>query len=304
VSDSLAAAGDVFLVYQRDIRQVSRHTLEGYGRDIRRFISFCAASDTLEAAAVLEADVRNWVAQLHRQGLSPTSIQRALSSVRSLYRFLSERDPALGNPAVGVQAPKRRRNLPKTLDPDNVNHLFKSRPETTLDFRDMAIAELLYSSGLRLSELVAANINDLDFNERIITVTGKGRKTRSLPVGGPALQAVKDWLSLRPLGSEELEPASPLFVSSRGTRISPRSVQLRLQRMAQMSALPGKLHPHMLRHSFASHMLESSGDLRAVQELLGHSDISTTQIYTHLDFQHLSKVYDAAHPRARRKNKE
>ena len=303
MSDSLAAACDIFLSYQRDVRQVSHHTLEGYGRDIRRFIVFCAATNTQEPAAVREADVRNGVAQLHRQGLSPTSIQRALSSIRSLYRFISERDASVGNPALGVQAPKRRRSLPKTLDPDSVNHLFQWQPETTLDFRDMAIAELLYSSGLRLSELISANINDLEFNERIITVTGKGRKTRKLPVGGPALKAVEKWLSLRPLGTEEVQPASPLFVSNRGKRISPRSVQLRLQRMARFSALPGKLHPHMLRHSFASHMLESSGDLRAVQELLGHSDISTTQIYTHLDFQHLSKVYDAAHPRARRKNK-
>ncbi len=303
MSDSLAAACDIFLSYQRDVRQVSHHTLEGYGRDIRRFIVFCAATNTQKPAAVREADVRNWVAQLHRQGLSPTSIQRALSSIRSLYRFISERDASVGNPALGVQAPKRRRNLPKTLDPDSVNHLFQWQPETTLDFRDMAIAELLYSSGLRLSELISANINDLEFNERIITVTGKGRKTRKLPVGGPALKAVEKWLSLRPLGTEDVQPASPLFVSNRGQRISPRSVQLRLQRMARFSALPGKLHPHMLRHSFASHMLESSGDLRAVQELLGHSDISTTQIYTHLDFQHLSKVYDAAHPRARRKNK-
>ena len=303
MSDSLAAACDIFLSYQRDVRQVSHHTLEGYGRDIRRFIVFCAATNPQEPAAVREADVRNWVAQLHRQGLSPTSIQRALSSIRSLYRFISERDASVGNPALGVQAPKPRRSLPKTLDPDSVNHLFQWQPETTLDFRDMAIAELLYSSGLRLSELISANINDLEFNERIITVTGKGRKTRKLPVGGPALKAVEKWLSLRPLGTEEVQPASPLFVSNRGKRISPRSVQLRLQRMARFSALPSKLHPHMLRHSFASHMLESSGDLRAVQELLGHSDISTTQIYTHLDFQHLSKVYDAAHPRARRKNK-
>ncbi len=303
MSDALTTACDVFLVYQRDIRQVSKHTLEGYGRDIRRFISFCASRDTQDIAAVRDADVRGWVAQLHRQGLAATSIQRALSSVRALYRFHSERNPSIGNPALGIQAPKQRRNLPKTLDADSVNHLFQWRPETTLDFRDLAIAELLYSSGLRLSELVSANINDVDFNERIMTVTGKGRKTRTLPVGAPALKAIKHWLSLRPLGNEEVQHTSPLFVSTRGQRISPRSVQLRLQRMARFSALPGKLHPHMLRHSFASHMLESSGDLRAVQELLGHSDISTTQIYTHLDFQHLSKVYDAAHPRARRKNK-
>ena len=303
MSTSLATAKDVFLDYQREVRQVSPHTLDGYGRDINRFVICCSDAGKSDVADIVEADVRRWVALLHRQGLSATSIQRALSSLRALFRFLSERDLAIRNPVLGVRAPKTRRSLPKTLDPDNVGALFKWRPETTLDHRDMAIAELLYSSGLRLSELVAANIGDLKIEESTITVTGKGRKTRNVPVGGPALTAIKKWLALRPLAGETIGPSAPLFVSSRGQRISPRSVQLRLQRLAKYSALPGKLHPHMLRHSFASHMLESSGDLRAVQEFLGHSDISTTQIYTHLDFQHLAKVYDSAHPRARRKNK-
>jgi len=303
VNASLAAAREQFLDYQRDVRQVSRHTLNGYGRDIERFSNFCAGAGKQRPDTIREPDVRAWVAKLHREGLSPTSIQRSLSSIRALFRYLSERDPAVGNPALGVQAPKIRRNLPKTLDPDSVGTLFKWQPETTLDHRDMAMAELLYSSGLRLAELVAANIGDLAMGESTITVTGKGRKTRTVPVGGPAIAAIKKWLSLRPLGAEPLNASAPLFISSRGRRISPRSVQLRLQRLAKYSALPGKLHPHMLRHSFASHLLESSGDLRAVQEFLGHSDISTTQIYTHLDFQHLAKVYDSAHPRARRKNK-
>ena len=303
MNESLAAARKQFLDYQRDVRQVSRHTLDGYGRDIERFSNFCGEAGKQRPDAIQESDVRAWGAKLHREGLSPTSIQRSLSSVRALFRFLSERDPSVGNPALGVQAPKIRRNLPKTLDPDSVGTLFKWQPETTLDHRDMAMAELLYSSGLRLAELVAANIGDLAMGESTITVTGKGRKTRTVPVGGPAIAAIKQWLSLRPLGAEPLDASAPLFISSRGQRISPRSVQLRLQRLAKYSALPGKLHPHMLRHSFASHLLESSGDLRAVQEFLGHSDISTTQIYTHLDFQHLAKVYDSAHPRARRKNK-
>ncbi len=303
MTDALATAREQFLDYQRDVRQVSRHTLDGYGRDIKRFAGFCQKAGNTQISAIAEADVRGWVAQLHRQGLSPTSIQRSLSSVRALFRYLSERDPQIGNPALGVQAPKIRRSLPKTLDPDSVGMLFQWQPETALDYRDIAIAELLYSSGLRLSELVAANIGDLAIGESAITVTGKGRKTRNVPVGGPALAAIEKWLSLRPLGGESLCVSAPLFISNRGQRISPRSVQLRLQRLAKYSTLPGKLHPHMLRHSFASHMLESSGDLRAVQEFLGHSDISTTQIYTHLDFQHLAKVYDSSHPRARRKNK-
>ncbi len=300
---TLQDAKTAFLDYLRDVRQVSGHTCTAYDRDLDRFTEFCASSAKIALDEPLEVDVRRWVATLHREGLSATTIQRGLSAVRALYRHFGERDPTLANPALGVKAPKSGRKLPKSIDADSVGTLFKGTSNSPLDLRDRAIAELLYSSGLRLAELVAANIEDLDAREKIITVTGKGNKTRVVPVGTMAMTAIDAWLSKRPIGGEQLQSNSPLFVSSRGGRISPRSVQSRLKRLAQLSALPGDLHPHMLRHSFASHMLESSGDLRAVQELLGHADISTTQIYTHLDFQHLAKVYDAAHPRARKRQK-
>jgi len=303
VTDSLRDACSDYLSYQRDVRQVSPHTLSGYSRDLLNFVDFCDGRDKHQIVAIAEVDVRHWIASEHRRGLSSASIQRQLSAVRALFRYLGERDPSVGNPALGVKAPKSGRTLPKSMDADSVGALFQVKPETPLDYRDLAIAELLYSSGLRLAELVSANIGDIDLGERVITVTGKGRKTRTVPVGGPALEAIAQWLKQRPLGKETVSADAPLFVSSRGTRISPRSVQERLKRLGATTQIPGKLHPHMLRHSFASHLLESSGDLRAVQELLGHADISTTQIYTHLDFQHLAKTYDAAHPRARRKSK-
>lgn len=299
---TLSAACQAFLDYQRDIRQVSPHTLAAYGRDLTQFRHYAQHCDLAEPKHIREADIRRWVAELHRQQLAPSSIQRALSAVRALFRFLGERDPSLGNPAKGVRAPKGGRPLPKSLDADAVGALFNSPAKDPLEVRDLAIAELLYSSGLRLSELTGANVADIDRQERIITVTGKGNKTRVLPVGEPALRAIDQWLSLRPLAREQFSPDSPLFISTRGQRISARSVQQRLKRLAQLRQLPGNLHPHMLRHSFASHLLESSGDLRAVQELLGHADIATTQIYTHLDFQHLAKVYDAAHPRAKKQS--
>lgn len=299
----LRDACDQYLAYQRDVRQVSPHTLTNYARDLSSFIDFCESRDKKVSSDIAEVDVRHWIANEHRRGLAGSSIQRQLSAVRALFRYLGDRDASIGNPAVGVRAPKTARPLPKSIDADSVGALFQMIPESPLDFRDLAMAELLYSSGLRLAELVSANVGDVDPQERIITVTGKGRKTRSVPVGQPALKAISLWLKQRPFGKETVSIDSPLFVSSRGTRISPRSVQERLKRLAATTDLATKLHPHMLRHSFASHLLESSGDLRAVQELLGHADISTTQIYTHLDFQHLAKTYDAAHPRARRRNK-
>ena len=303
MTSELASARQQFLDYQREVRRVSAHTLTGYGHDTAQFIGFCEAQGRSSLKSITEADVRRWVAELHRRSLSATTIQRGLSAIRALFRFLDERNPGLGNPAIGVRAPKAERRLPKSVDADTVSQLFRSHGDDPLDLRDIAIAELLYSSGLRLAELVAANIADMDFSQRTISLTGKGQKMRIVPVGHAAAEAVRKWLSCRPLGTESVSHESPLFVSKHGQRISHRSVQVRLKKLAQRNALPGKLHPHMLRHSFASHMLESSGDLRAVQELLGHADISTTQIYTHLDFQHLAKVYDAAHPRARKRSK-
>jgi integrase/recombinase XerC len=301
VIETLAEARRSFLDYERDVRRASAHTLRAYGRDLDSFVNFCGTTNLVAAGSVTELHVRGWVAQLRRAELSASSIQRALSALRALYRWLGERDHTLGNPAIDVKAPKGSRRLPKAIDADSVGALFAVSSDEPLELRDIAIAELLYSSGLRLSELVNANISDLDRSEKIITVTGKGRKTRAIPVGSPAIKAIDRWLSCRPISEGNLGPDSPLFISNRGQRISPRSVQARLKKLAQHNQLRGNVHPHMLRHSFASHLLESSGDLRAVQELLGHADISTTQVYTHLDFQHLAKVYDASHPRARRK---
>jgi integrase/recombinase XerC len=209
----------------------------------------------------------------------------------------------LDDPTAGVKAPRTPRTLPKSLEPDQVNQLLNHPSETALMARDLAIAELLYSAGLRLSELVGANLNDLDGNEKVITVIGKGQKTRVVPVGGPARTALAEWMKHRPMGKEALGYDSPLFVTQRGKRMSPRAVQDRLRQLAIKHGMTQRVHPHVLRHAFASHLLESSGDLRAVQELLGHANIATTQIYTHLDFQHLAKVYDQAHPRAQKRSK-
>ncbi|MCZ6803726.1 MAG: tyrosine recombinase XerC, partial [Proteobacteria bacterium] len=201
--------------------------------------------------------------------------------------------------AEGIIAPKSARKLPKLLDVDQTIQLVEIEQDDVLALRDRAMLELIYSSGLRLAELISLNMTDIDFSDRILTVTGKGKKTRSVPVGKHAIKAIKNWLKKRPLMVNDTEQA--IFISNRGKRISPRSVQVRLKQWAIKQGLPNHVHPHMLRHSFASHLLESSGDLRAVQELLGHADISTTQVYTHLDFQHLAEVYDKTHPRAHRK---
>lgn len=298
---TLDEARQQFLTYQRDVRQLSRHTVEAYRHDLRGFSEFCQQRQLQDVGAIRDVDVRHWISSLHQSGKSGKTLQRALSSLRALFRFLGEQDLSLGNPAADVRAPKPERRLPKSIDPDNIGVLFQTDDDDPLQVRDRAIAELFYSAGLRLSELVSANIGDIDPSTRLITVTGKGRKTRTVPVGKMALQALQQWLDLRPLSEDALSPQSPLFVSQRGQRLSARSVQDRLKQLAVRSGLSGDLHPHMLRHSFASHLLQSSGDLRAVQELLGHANISTTQVYTHLDYQHLAKVYDATHPRAQRK---
>jgi integrase/recombinase XerC len=237
--------------------------------------------------------VRSYVAWRHRGGASGKTLQRELSALRSLYRYLLREGVVSHNPALGVPAPKTARKLPATLDPDQLCGLLDNGDEDPLSLRDTAMIELFYSSGLRLAELVAVD------TDASLEVTGKGAKSRRVPVGGLALEAIDRWLQVRGTyaGAEE----KALFVSRHGNRIHPRTVQKRLHRWAKIHGARRNVHPHMLRHSFASHLLESSGDLRAVQELLGHSDISTTQIYTHLDFQHLAQVYDKAHPRAKKK---
>lgn len=294
---SLAGDIDRFIAHLTVERRASPHTVAAYRRDLARFLA--EHEPSRNANAYHPADVRRFAGRLHAAGLSPRSVARHLSSLRALFAFLVQRGELDANPAAGVRAPKRRDALPKTLDADQTARLFSATAESKLDIRDRAMAELLYGSGLRLAELVAIDRRDLDLHGGFVKVTGKGSKERVVPLGGPTIEAIQAWLATRPNASG----SEPLFTARGAARISPRSVQLRLKKLALRTAGNDGVHPHMLRHSCASHLLESSGDLRAVQELLGHADISTTQIYTHVDFQHLAKVYDAAHPRAHSRSK-
>ena len=281
------------------LHHLSPHTRNAYQRDLVFVQEYCNDHDINKWSDMDGRLLRGFVAWRHRQGIGGSSIQRNLSAVRAFYRYLIKQDLVENNPAEGIVAPKTPRKLPNVLDVDQTQQLLEIDAQDDLALRDKAMLELIYSSGLRLAELVSLNLNDIDYADQIVTVTGKGKKTRSVPIGRHALKAIKNWLSKRLAIANDSEQA--LFVSQRGSRISHRSVQERLKQWAIKQGLPNHVHPHMLRHSFASHLLESSGDLRAVQELLGHADISTTQVYTHLDFQHLAQVYDKAHPRAQRK---
>ncbi len=294
------AALDAFLQNLRSERQCSDHTQANYRRDLLRLQHYMQANHLDGWDAVKPRDIRAFVAEVHREGLSGRTIQRQLSAIRTFYRYLSREGLASANPALGVHAPKSPRRLPRTLDADQLGQLLEIPVEDAVSARDCAMMELIYSSGLRLAELVSLDLGDIDFRDASLVVTGKGRKTRMLPVGTKALEALDVWLKWRSDLARGGELA--LFVSSRGGRISTRAVQQRLEHWGRHQATDGQVHPHRLRHSFASHLLESSGDLKAVQELLGHADIATTQVYTHLDFQHLADVYDRAHPRARKKN--
>lgn len=288
-----------FLDYLHYERRLSPRTLAGYRHDLDEFLSWLRENAQTDWARVKSQHVRSYAAARHRRGLSPKSLQRHLSAIRAWFRFLLREGRVGSNPAEGVRAPKVGRRLPHTLDADQLGHLMELPGDAPLDRRDRAIMELFYSSGLRLAELVSLNVTDMQSSDGLLQVTGKGSKTRRLPIGRFARKAIENWLTVRPQLAKAGEPA--LFVSQRGSRLSPRSVEARLRQRAIEQGMPTHVHPHMLRHSFASHVLESSGDLRAVQELLGHADISTTQVYTHLDFQHLAQVYDQAHPRAKRK---
>lgn len=303
MSSSLADACADFLSYLRDVRQLSPHTLSNYQRDLASLQAYCEHHNKPSAGELDEADIRAWVSQLHRRGLAGSSIQRSLSAARSFFNYLSRINGHPRNPAAAVQAPRKPRKLPKTLDADQVGRYLEFDDDGPTALRDRAMAELFYSSGLRLAELNSVNVNDIDHQSRLLTVTGKGNKARTVPVGGVALEAIEKWMAVRPNVAANEDAAQALFTSNRGQRISVRNIQARLKLQGRKSGMHQDVHPHMLRHSFASHMLESSGDLRAVQELLGHANISTTQIYTHLDFQHLAKVYDAAHPRAKRRKR-
>jgi len=292
-------------------RRLSPRTVAAYGADLAELTQLAEGTPLPRLHA---ADLRRALARLHARGAAPASLARRLSAWRRFFDWLARRREIDTNPAIGIRAPKRARRLPKALSPDQAVQLAAHEPaDSPLALRDKAMVELLYSSGLRLSELVAldwryfgadadgpASTSWLDLQGRRVTVLGKGGRVRAVPVGSPALQALQAWLAARSAWIEG-EPRA-LFVNARGWRLSGRSVQTRLARLAARLGLGVRVHPHVLRHSMASHVLQSSGDLRAVQELLGHASIATTQIYTRLDWQHLAKTYDAAHPRARRKS--
>ena len=292
---------DRFMRYLASERQLSQHTLDNYLRDLTRLHQFMLVFSPDQFTELTTADIRRFTAELHRDELAPRSIARVLSALRTFFKFLHREGAINHNPALGVAAPKAPKKLPKPLDVDSIGQLLEIPDDgTALVARDRAMLELFYSSGLRLAELASLQLSDIDLADASLRVTGKGQKTRILPIGAKAIGALRLWFERRPQLAK-LEERT-VFVSSRGGALSPRTIQQRLDHWGKMQGISGKVHPHKLRHSFASHILESSGDLRAVQDLLGHEDISTTQIYTHLDFQHLMSVYEKAHPRAQRGN--
>ncbi|MFK0572319.1 tyrosine recombinase XerC [Endozoicomonas sp.] len=296
-----------FIDYLRYEKQHSPHTLSAYNRDLTRVMQQAEAANCSEWRVVTEKQLKYWLGLWHNDGLSSRSLQRLISSLRRFYQYLLAQGVVANNPAKLLRAPKTGRPLPVTLDADQVNHLlddpYGQADGDPLKCRDLAILELFYSSGLRLAELAALNLENFSDGFSQVRVLGKRNKERLVPVGSKARQAIQRWLSYRDLLVKS-DSGSALFLSKPGQRISTRQIQNRIKQFAREAGMPVGVHPHMLRHSFASHILESSGDLRSVQELLGHSDISTTQIYTHLDFQHLAAVYDKAHPRAKKKREE
>lgn len=285
---------DDYLTHLEVERRVSAHTLAAYRRDLEALQAW-AGKAGIDLAALHAEQLRGFIASEHRRGLSPKSVQRRLSAVRSWYQWQLRHGRIAANPAAGIRAPRAPRKLPQVLDPDEAARLVEVPTDVPLGVRDRALLELFYSSGLRLSELCGLRWRDLDLADGVVKVLGKGGKQRIVPVGSHARRALGQWQTQSAAGAD-----AHVFPGRNGA-ITSRAVQLRLKQLAQRQGLFKRVHPHLLRHSFASHVLESSGDLRGVQELLGHADIATTQVYTHLDFQHLAKVYDAAHPRAKRK---
>ena len=293
---ALASALERYLAHLRNERRLAAHTLAAYRRDCSTLLALVGSR---ALSNVDSHDVRRFVATLHGKGLSPRSLARLLSSWRGLFAWLRRHGEVDADPCAGVKAPRAARRLPETLSPDDAVRLVSRDDDSPLGMRDRAVFELAYSCGLRVSELTSLDLGSIDAQAGEVRVTGKGSKTRIVPVGRHALAALAAWLPVRERLAKRGEPA--LFVGRTGARLAPREVQRRIKAWAAAAGLTLDVHPHMLRHSFASHVLQSSGDLRAVQELLGHASIASTQVYTHLDFQHLAKVYDAAHPRARRK---
>ncbi len=286
-----------FLSHLANERRLSPHTVSNYARDVRALLDLAADAPL---AKLQIHQMRRYVAQLHARGLDGRSLARMLSAWRGFFRYLARDHGYTSNPCAGLRAPKSKKTLPHALSPDQAARLMDISGDDAMAVRDKAIFELFYSSGLRLSELTGLAPDDVDLRDAIVRVTGKGSKTRVVPVGTQALAALREWLKVR-ASFANTDPTA-MFVNAAGKRVAPRSIQSRMKQWALKLGLPGDLHPHMLRHSFASHLLQSSGDLRAVQEMLGHASISTTQVYTHLDFQYLARVYDQAHPRAKKKS--
>jgi integrase/recombinase XerC len=301
VHDAEKAWIDKFIRHLAYERRLSPLTSKHYRRDLDSLLAYCDKISLSSWSDLDDEHVRSFSAQTYRRGLSPRSIQRQLSSARSFFRYLQREGHVKKNPVLGITAPKSGKRLPGNLDADRMARLLDIPGDSPLVVRDRAILELLYSSGLRLAELTGLNVGDVDLSDKTVAVTGKGGKDRIIPVGRFAVEALLAWRKAR--GTLAGPDETALFVSNRGTRISGRSVQARVNHWAKRQGIDVHVYPHLFRHSFATHMLESSHDLRGVQELLGHANISTTQVYTHLDFQHLAQIYDKTHPRARAKNK-
>ena len=285
-----------YLVFVSQVKNLSENTTKSYERDLKKLLIFLEKLNITKYSDIKEEICSAWIGDLYSQNNKPKSIQRHLSSAKGFFRFLKKNNLIDSSPFELVTAPKSSNTLPDVLSPEDVEQLLNFKPSNTIEIRDMAIVELMYSSGLRVSETVNINISDFEEKMSFLRVIGKGSKTRLVPMGRFAIKAINNWLIER---EKILNSTDALFLNSKGARLSVRSVQLRLKKMATKQGLP-PVHPHMLRHSFATHMLESSGDLRTIQELLGHSSLSTTQIYTKLDYQHLAKIYDKSHPRAKK----
>jgi|TARA_B000000532_G_scaffold147136_1_gene118253 integrase/recombinase XerC len=285
-----------YLIFVSQVKNLSKNTTSAYERDLKKLAKFINDLNLSNYSEINNEICSAWIGNLYSQDNNPRSIQRHLSSAKGFFRFLKKNNLIESSPFELVSAPKSPSNLPEVLSPEDVEQLLNFKPSNLIEIRDMAIVELMYSSGLRVSETVNINIGDFEEDMTFLRILGKGAKTRIVPLGKFAVNAINNWIIER---DKILTKSDALFLNSKGARLSIRSVQLRLKKMATKQGLP-PIHPHMLRHSFATHMLESSGDLRTIQELLGHSSLSTTQIYTKLDYQHLVKIYDQAHPRAKK----
>ena len=285
-----------YLIFVSQVKNLSKNTTSAYERDLKKLAKFIDDLNLSNYSEINNEICSAWIGNLYSQDNNPRSIQRHLSSAKGFFRFLKKNNLIESSPFELVSAPKSPSNLPEVLSPEDVEQLLNFKPSNLIEIRDMAIVELLYSSGLRVSETVNINMGDFEEDMTFLRILGKGAKTRIVPLGKFAVNAINNWIIER---DKIVTKREALFLNSKGARLSIRSIQLRLKKMATKQGLP-PIHPHMLRHSFATHMLESSGDLRTIQELLGHSSLSTTQIYTKLDYQHLVKIYDQAHPRAKK----